>query len=153
MGNDIIYYGNELFFDGVQVNRSCIYMASFAGTNAVWNLKEIYHVGGLQYGLLTEDTLTGMAAHMTGYLSIYSQTEMAVGQSPQTFKDAMQQRMRWSQVAIEIALKIIEKAVKCQSIVEKVPIPKELVHVYKSKNISRPSFLEWFFIFFIYLDS
>ena len=94
-----------------------------------------------------------MVAHMTVYLSIYTQTEMAVGQSPQTVKDAMQQRMRWSQVAIEIALKIIEKAVKCQSIVEKVPIPKELVHVYKSKNISRPSFLEWFFIFFIYLDS
>ena len=110
-------------------------------------------MGGLQYGSLTKDALTGMAAHMPGYLSIYSQTEMAVGQLPQTVNDAMQQRMRWSQGAIEIFLETVEKAKKGQSIVEKVPIPKELVHVYKSKNISRPSFLEWFFIFIIYLDS
>ena len=153
MGNNIIYSGNEILFDGVQVNRSCICMASFAGTNSFWNLKALYHVGGLQYGSLTKDVLIIMAAHMTVYLSIYSQTEMAVGQSPQTVKYAMQQRMCWSQGAIEIALKIVEKSVKCQSIVEKVPIPKELVHVYKSKNISRPYFLEWFFIFVIYLYS
>ena len=65
-GSDMLYSGNEIFFDGIQINRGRAGLATFAGTNAMWRLSSLYDIGGLQYGTLTEDTQTGRAAHVRG---------------------------------------------------------------------------------------
>ena len=44
-GSDLLYAGNEIFFDGVQVNRSHVSLTAFAGTNAMWDLQALYTVG------------------------------------------------------------------------------------------------------------
>jgi cellulose synthase/poly-beta-1,6-N-acetylglucosamine synthase-like glycosyltransferase len=62
-GCDLFHAGNEVFFDGVQINRGRVGLAAFAGTNAVWNIQALFHVGGLGYNTLTEDTATGYDIH------------------------------------------------------------------------------------------
>tara|TARA_B100000795_G_scaffold29464_1_gene19465 strand:- start:1053 stop:1484 length:432 start_codon:yes stop_codon:yes gene_type:complete len=63
-GSDMLYSGNEIFFDGIQMNRGRVGLAAFAGTNAMWRLSSLHDIGGLQYGTLTEDAQTGRAAHV-----------------------------------------------------------------------------------------
>ena len=148
-----MYAGNEVFFDGVEVNRGYAGLAAFAGTNAVWKMQALYHVGGLQYGSLTEDALTGMAVHMAGFTSAYNRKEMAVGLSPQSVNDAMQQRMRWSQGAVEMALKVLERIFTGQALVDNILVLTELTHVISaSKRISPPTPLKRFMVCVIYFD-
>jgi len=118
-GKDRFYAGNEIFFDGVQMNRSSIGLAAFAGTNAVWRMSVFYFVtGGMKYGSLTEDANTGHAAHRAGYDSLYIPCDLCVGQSPQTSICAMKQRMRWSQGAIEMLFCPQSKVADCPSILK-----------------------------------
>ena len=152
-GVDLLYAGNEIFFDGVQANRSKAGLTAFAGTNAVWNLQALYHVGGFQYGSLTEDASTGLAVHITGYTSTYSSRELAVGQSPQTVKDAMQQRMRWSQGAIEIGMNHA-KAILCRrSAIMDVELPKQLAEEFPATRPKKPSFRKTLEMAIIYFDA
>lgn len=138
---DIFYAGNEIFFDGVQVNRSNIGLTAFAGTNAVWRMNAFYHVGGMQYGSLTEDTNTGLAVHELGYTSKYSCVELCVGQSPQTVPDAMRQRMRWSQGALEMLLFRMSVFFRCKRAYPRLPCPKPL-EAYVPTKLPPPRPLE-----------
>lgn len=152
-GADRLYAGNEIFFDGVQINRSLAGVAAFAGTNAVWNLQALYHVGGFQYGSLTEDASTGLAVNAMGYLSLYCERELAIGQSPQTVEDAMQQRMRWSQGAVEIFTTYLSAFVRCRSALSYVEPPSPLRKHFAREKPEPPSRARRTIMSIIYLDS
>jgi len=142
--NDRFYAGNEIFYDGVQMNRSNVGLAAFAGTNAVWQMSALYHIGGIQYGSLTEDAHTGLKAHNVGYTSKYVPYELCVGQSPQTTAAAMRQRMRWSQGAVEMIFCTKSEAAAC---------PLVLKPEYKLPDLPEQSLWNRFVLKVIYTDS
>lgn len=155
-GSDLFHAGNEVFFDGVQVNRGHIGLAAFAGTNAVWAVKALLHVGGLQYNTLTEDNSTGYAVHRLGYTSLYNQRELAVGQSPQTVKDAMRQRMRWSQGAVEILVNtLLSSVMTSQQSTSSAWMSPALSQKFEHESAApnRPSVIRRLVVFLVYLDS
>jgi len=142
--NDRFYAGNEIFYDGVQLNRSNIGCAAFCGTNAIWSMSAFYHIGGMQYGSLTEDANTGYVAHCAGYNSLYVPLDLFVGQSPQTVPAAMKQRMRWSQGAIEMLFPTKMAITPCPSI---------LRSRYKMPTLERQPLWKRLAMHILYLDS
>lgn len=152
-GSDLLYAGNEIFFDGVQINRDSVGLTAFAGTNAMWSLQSLYHVGGFQYGSLTEDANTGLAVNIAGYTSAYSRRELAVGQSPQTVEDAMQQRMRWSQGAIEMLVHHTKCIFTRKSPFQSFELPGKLGEMFASKAVHPPRLWKKIVMCFVFFDS
>lgn len=50
---------NSMFFLAIQVGRNGFFSSAFAGTNVVFLREALDEVGGLAYGTVTEDSLTG----------------------------------------------------------------------------------------------
>merc|ERR1719401_2401650 len=99
-----MHAGNEIMFDGKLINLSNIGLVPFNGTNAVWRTDVLYMIGGLQYGSMTEDANTSYAAHCAGWRSAYSTQSEVVGEAPDEIDQAMGQRGRWAQGAVEMLL-------------------------------------------------
>jgi len=150
--NDRFYAGNEIFFDGVCQSRSHLGLTPFAGTNAVWRLEALYAIGGFQYGSITEDANTGLAAHSKGFKSVYIGKDMCVGQSPQNLPDAMKQRSRWSQGSIEILMNVVGHFFgKKRSV---FPCPAPLSEKYDlAPDLSTQSIRQRVTLFLVYADS
>jgi len=76
-------------YDGFSLGVPC------CGTNVLFHLPTFRHLGGFQYGSITEDFLTSLYFHSLGKKSRYTTQTIATGLAPYTFFDFFQQRKRW----------------------------------------------------------
>eukprot|EP00927_Polykrikos_kofoidii_P041841 TRINITY_DN3569_c0_g3_i4.p1 TRINITY_DN3569_c0_g3~~TRINITY_DN3569_c0_g3_i4.p1 ORF type:complete len:1437 (-),score=160.98 TRINITY_DN3569_c0_g3_i4:134-4444(-) len=102
---DVTFNSNATFYKAVQIGRGAVGMASFAGTNCVWDISKLMSLGGIQYGSVTEDSNTSIIAHKHGLRSRFIDMPVAAGNSPQTVDDAIKQVCaRWAKGAVDMLL-------------------------------------------------
>jgi len=76
--------------------------APCCGTNNIFSRKALTSIGGFTYGSITEDFLTSMTLHSSGFQTKYAHEYVAFGLAPETLADFMKQRRRWAAGAVEI---------------------------------------------------
>ena len=99
---DYLASKNSVFFQAIQKGRDGYNSCAFAGTNATFRAGAVFKVGGFPYGSVTEDALCGRKIHEEGYISIYAEEKLVIGEAPTTVAQSMKQRMRWCKVNISI---------------------------------------------------
>ena len=72
------------------------------GTNVLFNRKALEHIGGFQYGSVTEDFLTAMYLHSKGFTSKYCDEILADGLAPYCLDDFYKQRFRWALGGVQL---------------------------------------------------
>ncbi len=101
------YIPNEqdLFMRKIQAGRARYNALIHVGTNAVFRRSALEEIGGIPYGSITEDILTGMLLQNNGYKSVFLKDTLALGLSPDQFADLVKQRDRWARGSIQIVKK------------------------------------------------
>eukprot|EP00927_Polykrikos_kofoidii_P041836 TRINITY_DN3569_c0_g1_i1.p1 TRINITY_DN3569_c0_g1~~TRINITY_DN3569_c0_g1_i1.p1 ORF type:complete len:1469 (-),score=170.19 TRINITY_DN3569_c0_g1_i1:161-4567(-) len=130
---DVTFNSNATFYKAVQIGRGAVGMAAFAGTNCVWDVSKLMSLGGIQYGSVTEDSNTSIAAHKQGLRSRYIDMPVAAGNSPQTVNDSIKQVCsRWAKGAVDMLLQRCSSRTSPENLVDdiyKVP-PEGLTDAY-----------------------
>lgn len=85
----------DLFFRVLQPGADFWNAAWFCGSNAVLRREAIEDVGGFAEETVTEDAHTSLRLHARAWNSAYYDKVLAGGVTPETFADALSQRMRW----------------------------------------------------------
>ena len=85
----------DLFFHVLQPGNDFWNAAFFCGSNAVLRREAIEDVGGFATETITEDAHTSLRMHARSWNSAYLDKPLAGGVTPETFADALAQRMRW----------------------------------------------------------
>eukprot|EP00831_Metopus_contortus_P056710 TRINITY_DN4875_c0_g1_i1.p1 TRINITY_DN4875_c0_g1~~TRINITY_DN4875_c0_g1_i1.p1 ORF type:complete len:608 (-),score=51.25 TRINITY_DN4875_c0_g1_i1:74-1897(-) len=100
-----VYNDQDFFMREVQVGRDKYNAIVQIGTNAVFLRKAIDDIGGIPEDSITEDCATGMLVQAKGYKTIFVNEVLAVGLSPEHFRDLSKQRKRWSRGNIQVSKK------------------------------------------------
>ena len=85
----------DLFFHVLQPGNDFWNAAFFCGSNAVLRREAIEDVGGFATETITEDAHTSLRMHARAWNSAYFDKPLAGGVTPETFADALSQRLRW----------------------------------------------------------
>lgn len=94
----------DLFFRVIQPGLAMWNAAICAGSNFMIRREILLKVGGLPQNTITEDMDLGLRLKSLGYILRYHNKPLAVGLAPETFKDYLIQRLRWSTGTIQIFL-------------------------------------------------
>lgn len=94
----------DLFFRVIQPGLAKWNSAICAGTNFLIRREPLLKIGGLPHNTVTEDMDLGLRLKNLGFLIRYHNKPLAVGLAPETFKDYLQQRLRWAAGTIQIFL-------------------------------------------------
>jgi len=85
----------DLFFRIIQPGLSQWNSAICSGTNFVIRREALEHIGGFPESSITEDMDLGMRLESMGLIIKYYNKPLAAGLAPETFKDYLNQRLRW----------------------------------------------------------
>ncbi|MFQ5579901.1 MAG: glycosyltransferase family 2 protein [Nitrospiria bacterium] len=94
----------DLFFYVIQPGRDNYNASFFAGSGGVFRRTALEEIGGFQSLTMTEDLHTSMVLHAKGYRSIYLNKILAAGLSPESYRDYLKQRQRWTRGGIQVLL-------------------------------------------------
>lgn len=94
----------DLFFRVIQPGLSHWNSTICSGTNFVIRRKPLEKLGGLPENTITEDMDLGMRLESLGLIVKYVNKPLAAGLAPETFKDYLNQRMRWCAGTLQIFL-------------------------------------------------
>lgn len=94
----------DLFFRVIQPGLARWNAAICAGTNFLIRREPLLKIGGLPYNTVTEDMDLGLRMRRLGLMVRYHNKPLAVGLAPETFKDYLNQRLRWAAGTIQIFL-------------------------------------------------
>jgi len=92
----------DLFFHVIQPGRDRRNSAFFAGSCGVFRRKALEEVGGIITKTITEDLHTSMELHSRGYKSVYVNTDLSAGLSPESASGYLRQRERWAKGGIQV---------------------------------------------------
>ncbi len=92
----------DLFFHIIQPGRDRMNSAFFAGSCGVFRRKALDEIGGIITRTITEDLHTSMALHARGYKSVYVNSDLSVGLSPESASGYLRQRERWAKGGIQV---------------------------------------------------
>lgn len=100
------YIPNEqdLFFRVIQPGLSSWNATICSGTNFIVRREYLEQLGGIPQSTLTEDMDLGLRFQSIGYRVLYYNKPLAAGLSPETFKDYLNQRLRWAKGTMQIFL-------------------------------------------------
>jgi cellulose synthase (UDP-forming) len=93
---------NEMFYGAVQLGLDLWNSSFFCGSGALMRRSALMSIGGIARDTVTEDAETSLALHSKGYNSVYLNTPMSMGLSPETFDAFIRQRSRWAQGMTQI---------------------------------------------------
>ncbi len=93
----------DFFMRKIQAGKARYNAVMHVGTNAIFRRSALLEIGGVPYGSITEDMLTGMLLQNKGYKSVFIKDTLALGLSPDKFSDLVKQRDRWARGGIQIA--------------------------------------------------
>jgi cellulose synthase (UDP-forming) len=104
VGGDIRtgWHEQSLFYDVIQPGKNRWNSAFWCGSPAVVRRAALESVGGAATGTITEDILTSMRLHATGWRSLYHNEILAVGVAPGDLDGFRTQRLRWAQGSMQI---------------------------------------------------
>lgn len=94
----------DLFFRVIQPGLARWNAAICAGTNFLIRREPLVKIGGLPCNTVTEDMDLGLRMRRLGLMVRYHNKPLAVGLAPETFKDYLNQRLRWAAGTIQIFL-------------------------------------------------
>lgn len=100
------YISNEqdLFFKVIQPGLSEWNATICSGTNFLMRREILQNLNGIPENTITEDMDVGLRMQSTGNSVIYYNKPLAAGLAPETFKDYVNQRLRWAKGTIQIFL-------------------------------------------------
>jgi cellulose synthase (UDP-forming) len=104
VGGDIRtgWHEQSLFYDVIQPGKNRWNSAFWCGSPAVLRRAALESVGGAATATITEDILTSMRLHATGWRSLYHNEILAVGVAPGDLDGFRTQRLRWAQGSMQI---------------------------------------------------
>lgn len=91
----------DFFNRVIQEGRASFNASIYSGSNTLFRRHAIQSIGGFVEGTITEDFATGMMIQAKGWKSKYHNEVLAVGLSPETMEDLIQQRVRWGRGVVQ----------------------------------------------------
>lgn len=122
---------SEMFYGVIQKGLDFWNSSFFCGSAALLRRKFLDKVGGISGVTVTEDAETSLELHSMGLRSLYFADPVTSGLSPETFKDFINQRIRWAQGMVQILLL-------------KNPLAKKGLRIYQKIGYTNSSIF-WFF--------
>ncbi len=122
---------SEMFYGVIQKGLDFWNSSFFCGSAALLRKKFLDKIGGISGVTVTEDAETSLELHSMGLRSLYFAEPVTSGLSPETFRDFINQRIRWAQGMIQILLL-------------KTPLLKRGLRIYQKVGYTNSS-LYWFF--------
>ena len=96
------WHEQTLFYDAIQPGKNRWNSAFWCGSPAVVRRTALESVGGAATSTVTEDILTSMRLHASGWRSLYHNETLAVGIAPGDLDGFRTQRLRWAQGSMQI---------------------------------------------------
>lgn len=96
----------DFFYRTIEVARTSTNSVIYGGSNTVLSRRALEDIGGFYMGSITEDFATGILIQSAGYVSLAIPEPLASGQTPHTYKEHIQQRVRWGRGVIVTAKKL-----------------------------------------------
>ncbi|MBR6090392.1 MAG: cellulase family glycosylhydrolase, partial [Anaerolineaceae bacterium] len=96
----------DFFYRTIEPAKTSTNSVIYGGSNTVLSRKALEDAGGFYTESITEDFATGLLIESAGYLSLALSEPLASGQTPQTFREHIQQRTRWARGVIAVARKL-----------------------------------------------
>ena len=127
------YVNNEqdLFFRVLEPSFSCSNATLVAGTNFVIRRKNLEELGGMPEDSITEDINMSIMLEQSGSKVRFYNKPLAVGLSPESFKDYIIQRMRWAKGTIQIFInKKSKNYINKLKITQKIPYYSGLLYYF-----------------------
>ena len=122
---------SEMFYGVIQKGLDFWNSSFFCGSAALLRRAFLKKIGGIAGVTVTEDAETSLELHSMGLRSLYFADPVTSGLSPETFRDFINQRIRWAQGMIQILLL-------------KNPMIKKGLRIYQKIGYTNSS-LFWFF--------
>jgi len=95
---------SEMFYGVIQKGLDFWNSSFFCGSAALLRRAFLEKIGGISGKTVTEDAETSLELHSQGLRSLYFASPVTSGLSPETFRDFINQRIRWAQGMIQILL-------------------------------------------------
>lgn len=92
----------DYFYRSVNVARTHVGAAAFAGSNTVFSRQALEDAGGLATYSITEDLATSIEIISAGYQTLAVDKELAHGLSPEDTVSLVKQRQRWSRGSAQV---------------------------------------------------
>jgi cellulose synthase (UDP-forming) len=95
----------DFFMREVLTRRSVFNAVLNVGTNAIFRRSSIEKIGMIPVGTITEDMATSMLLQAKGFKTLFVNETLAMGLSPDSFSDYVNQRDRWCRGNIQVLKK------------------------------------------------
>ncbi|QEY32463.1 glycosyltransferase [Synechococcus sp. RSCCF101] len=103
LGVDVVLPGDmDYFFHYVQVLRDRFNCVICCGTSCVVRRAALEQIGGYVTHCIVEDSQTGTRLLTRGWRIVYIDEILSLGEVPRTFRDYLEQRLRWLQGNVQI---------------------------------------------------
>ncbi len=96
------YSEEALFYRVIQPGKNRWDAAFWCGTSAVVRGEAIRSIGGAATESVTEDLLTTIKLHRSGWRTVFHDEVLARGLAPASYREFLVQRMRWATGAMQI---------------------------------------------------
>ncbi len=93
----------DFFYRTIEVAKTSTNSVIYGGSNTVISRKALESIGGFYTESITEDFATGLLIESNGFVSLALPEPLASGKTPDTFKEHIQQRVRWGRGVISTA--------------------------------------------------
>ncbi len=103
LGLDVLIPGDmDYFFHYIQVIRDHFNAVVCCGTSYVVRRTALEQIGGYVTHCIVEDNQTGTRLLTRGWKMVYLDEILSLGEVPRTFRDYLEQRLRWMQGNLQI---------------------------------------------------
>jgi cellulose synthase (UDP-forming) len=97
-----MWHEGAIFHHAMQPGADRWGAAFFVGTGAILRRSALDRVGGFATESVTEDALTSMRLHASGYTTVYHDEPLAYLLAPDSLLQYLTQRLRWGQGSMQI---------------------------------------------------
>lgn len=85
-----------IFYESICEGKSADNAIFCCGTNVVFKVDALRHVGSFDEDSVTEDFATSLKLHLAGYKSVYYNHTLAFGMAPESLLSYFKQQSRWA---------------------------------------------------------
>ena len=96
----------DFFYRTIEPAKTTTNSVIYGGSNTVLAREALEAIGGFYTETITEDFATGLLIEAEGYLSLALPEPLASGQTPHTYREHINQRVRWGRGVINTAKKL-----------------------------------------------
>ncbi len=90
----------DFFYRTIEPAKTSTNSVIYGGSNTILSRKALEEIGGFYTESITEDFATGLLIEAAGFMSLGLDEPLASGQTPHTYREHIQQRIRWGRGVI-----------------------------------------------------